>query len=132
MIPKRTLWNADLALDSEGGFMPKREQVTDCRANVLSSLGDDGLHYPVLDLDLTAYVVPSSTPGHVHLYIERGLTWDQYLDLLRAFRNAGLIEPGYYDACAERRQTFVRLPWVGKPGTPTSEAERLAQEACPF
>lgn len=83
-------------------------------ANLVSSLGDDGLHYPVLDLDFGAYVVPSSTPGHFHLYLERAMPWDTYAGLLVALAEAGVIERGYADACLARGMTFVRMPGVSK------------------
>lgn len=130
--PKRKLYRADMASVSEEGFKPKREEATTVDANVMSSLGDDGLHYPCIDFDFTAYTVPSSTPGNVHLYIERGLTWEKYEALLVALVDAGLLEPGYVSACVERKMTFVRLPWVAKEGTPTTEAELEEHESRAF
>lgn len=113
-IPKRLLYKADLASNSEGGFMPHRELVTNLDANVISSEAEDGRHYPVLDIDFPIYVIPSSTPGNFHLYIEKGLSWDQYSKLLIALADAGIIQEGYLGACLERRATYVRLPWVTK------------------
>lgn len=58
--------------------------------------------------------VPSSTPGHGHLYIDAILWWDEYEALLQAFAWAGLVEPGYVGASMRRRATHLRLPWVRK------------------
>jgi hypothetical protein len=80
---------------------------------------DQPLHNVVLDLDLSATLLPSSTPGHFHLFIERPMTWETYLNLIDAMVAAGLVEPGYRDASATRGHTAVRLPWI-KKGDPSS------------
>jgi hypothetical protein len=59
-------------------------------------------------------LVPSSTPGHFHLFIERGLTWHQYRRLLKALGRAGILEPDYVRASLQRRYSAVRVPWVKK------------------
>jgi hypothetical protein len=68
----------------------------------------------VLDLDLPAQLIPSSTPGHFHLYLDVELSHSTYMDLLTALAAAGIIERGYADASRERGYTAVRLPWVRK------------------
>lgn len=86
-------------------------------ANVASSLARDGSgsHYPVLDLDVPAVLVPSSTPGHSHLYIDHAVSDEAYWQLCDALAAAGILEPGYVSACRHRGYTSVRLPWVRKP-----------------
>jgi hypothetical protein len=91
-----------------------REPSTKAEANLLSSLCADGLHRPVLDIDIPAHFVPSSTPGHAHLYIDQGMTWERYEKLLRALDEAGVLEPGYVNAALTRKATFVRPEWVRK------------------
>lgn len=76
--------------------------------------GFKGLHRPVLDIDIPATIIPSSTPGHGHLYINRTLTWGQYEKLLTVLAEVGIIEQGYADASIDRKHTAVRLPWVKK------------------
>lgn len=84
-------------------------------ANVVSSLCSDGRHRPALDIDVPCRVVPSSTPGHVHLYFdETALTWEQYVRLLTALGDAGILEQGYVRASIERGQSVLRLPGVSK------------------
>ena len=98
------------------------DEVVDFRgdaadANVTTSkiLGKD-THKLVLDLDLPAALLPSSTRGHFHLYIDHEMTWKQYRKVLRALAGAGIIESGYLGASEQRGYTSVRLPWVRKPG----------------
>lgn len=115
MQPKRAYYKAEIGRgNSEDGITHDRHEVA-VEANVISSLADDGLHYPVLDIDFTAYTVPSTTPGHCHLYLDRGLSWEQYEKLLSALADAGIIEEGYAKASIYRQATFVRLPTVSKP-----------------
>lgn len=84
-------------------------------AQVVTSLNYDGLHEPVLDIDVPIAVVPSSTPGHCHLYLNvPPVTWDKYTVLLDALADCGIIEPGYADVSKRKGYTAVRVPWVGK------------------
>src|SRR4051794_35126863 len=62
------------------------EQVGEEVANIVaSSRLKNGHHSPVLDVDYMAALVPSSTPGHFHLYLN-GVTmpWWKYRVLLKA------------------------------------------------
>lgn len=74
------------------------------------------LHAPVIDIDFPIAVIPSSTPGHFHLYIEKQMTWPQYERILDALRGANVIEEGYYHASCNRKATYVRKPDVVKVG----------------
>jgi len=69
-------------------------------------------HRVMLDIDVPAVLVPSSTPGHHHLYIDVYVTWDKYVVLLDALADCGVVERGYVSASKERGFTAVRLPWV--------------------
>lgn len=73
-----------------------------------------GYHRPMLDLDFPAAVLPSSTEGHCHLYIDKALTWEQYEKLLDVMAEVGLLEEGYVRASKARKCTFLRLPWIRK------------------
>lgn len=85
-------------------------------ANVVTSLRDDGRHRVVLDIDHPAWLMPSTTPGHYHLYIDvpGGIERMEYAKLLDALVNANVIEPGYAGASIARGFTSVRLPWITK------------------
>lgn len=123
----RTYWKCatlDTALtDEQGGTFAARlteteryEAATPEEANLIGSrLGVSGLHAPVLDLDFPARLVPSTTEGHFHLYLDVAMTWRTYHDLLLALGRAGVLEPNYVAASLARRQTFVRKPGVVKP-----------------
>ena len=77
--------------------------------------GSPDMHKPVLDIDLPVKVVPSTTKGHHHhLYIDKAMTWEQYLKLLDVLADVGIIEEGYAGASEQRGFTAVRLPWVKK------------------
>lgn len=98
----------------------KNEPTDDLkRADVILSTvaGDysgERLHRPVLDVDLPVHVLPSSTPGHNHLYIDKEMTWSQYSKLLGVLADVGIIERGYARACESRKHSAVRLPWIKK------------------
>lgn len=72
------------------------------------------MHRPTIDIDVPAYVLPSSTLGHSHLYIEHEMTWDQYTELLDVMVKVGLVEEGYMKVSLRRKRTDLRLPWVPK------------------
>jgi hypothetical protein len=73
-----------------------------------------GWHTIVLDIDHPAALVPSTTEGHFHLYIDVPLQWDVYCRLMIAMSDAGVLEPGYVDASINRGASFLRLPGVKK------------------
>lgn len=139
-----SLWWADTKFDADGNRLideKARVQVDEWeKANLISSLCDDGMHKPVIDVDhMTSWcavahiidasrevngirvvaeqieIVPSSTPGHCHVYVNRPMRWFAYSRLLRELHKRGVIEPGYLEASLAREQTFVRRPGVYKP-----------------
>ena len=84
-------------------------------------------HLPVLDIDVPAMLVPSSTPGHHHLYVNIEIPWEKYERLLDMLVEVGWIEPNYAEVCKLREATFVRTPWTRKETLPEMEA-RLTTE----
>lgn len=99
---------------SAGSPVASAEDATVITSEVADTACFGGLHRPVLDIDMPVKVLPSSTPGHHHLLIDKEMTWQQYAYLLDALVAVGLIEPGYRDASVERGWSCVRLPWVRK------------------
>jgi hypothetical protein len=73
-----------------------------------------GWHTIVLDINHPAALVPSTTEGHFHFYIDVPLQWDVYCRLMAAMSDAGVLEPGYVDASINRGASFLRLPGVKK------------------
>lgn len=86
--------------------------VEECkRANLIGSLCEDGLHRPVLDLDINARLWSSSTEGHFHLLLDGvALSWEAYQELLAALAKAGVITEAYRKHSIERGMTFIRTP----------------------
>lgn len=75
-----------------------------------------GKHTIALDLDVPAVLIPSSTGGHSHLYIDIApADWSKIEPLLNALAEAGVIEHGYAAASINRRHTALRMPWIRKP-----------------
>lgn len=75
---------------------------------------DNALHLPVIDLDYPCELVPSSTPGHFHLYLNKSITWNKYKNLLIAMADAGIIERGFCNFSIQRKSSYVRKPGVKK------------------
>jgi hypothetical protein len=115
-------WNApDYVENEDFGEAGDPRKVTEeiDEAEALSSLvGVDSvgnrLHHIAVDVDVPAWLVPSSTPGHAHLYVPLKVTEGAYFDWLDASAEIGLLEPGYVSACKSRGMTSVRAPWVVK------------------
>lgn len=94
-------------------------------ANLFSSLIVDGPEYGrhtiALDLDVPARLIPSTTEGHSHLYIDVPVEWESVVDLLNLLADMGIVEPGYAAASIRRGYTSLRLPWIRK-GAPNDNA----------
>lgn len=91
-------------------------RVLGVKANCVGSKLADGsnLHAPTLDIDLPCRLVPSSTPGHFHLYIDKAMTWAQYVRLLNVMADVGILEPNYVAASIRDGATILRRPGVKK------------------
>lgn len=97
---------------------PLEAHALGCRAakeaNQVSSLTERGLHAPVVDLDVPAYLVPSSRPGHSHLYIDVEMSRKRWMILMLGFWLSGVVEFGYIAWSLRRGQNHVRVPWAKK------------------
>jgi hypothetical protein len=109
---KRLLWfqpGLDDPLTAHEFTSESRRPVKSERSsNLVSSLTDEGMHMPALDIDFPVTVKPSTTKGHYHLFIDKPMTWEQYMRLLEALTDAGIIEEGFYTASANRGASFLR------------------------
>lgn len=137
----RKLWKHDGLLNIDwrkAGPTPITEETTDYEsARLVSSETLDGKHMPVLDIDFEAHLVPSSTAGHFHLYLNKEMDWGTYAKLLLALYEAEIIQEGYYKMAIARGKTFVRCPGVyKKPGEGGSggddEDPKLLDSTDPF
>lgn len=77
--------------------------------------GPGSRHKVLIDIDMPVLAVPSTTPGHYHLYIDKMLTWPQYVRLLEVLGEVGIVEEGYVEASKRRGCTHLRVPWLAKP-----------------
>lgn len=71
-------------------------------------------HLPLLDLDYGATLVPSSTPGHFHLYLDQPVAWDKYVAVLDAMVDAGMLQEGFVRHSKRRGFTALRAPGTKK------------------
>ena len=118
MIERRTAFidpmrmnNDDYSEQTPIAFPEKNAPASE---NVVTSMIAEGMHAVTLDIDYPCAVVPSSTPGHFHLYIDKPLTEYEYDLLLGTLAEIGLIGRGYYEHSRVRGFTVVRMPWVNK------------------
>jgi hypothetical protein len=80
-----------------------------------SKLADgSGFHAPALDIDFPCLLIPSSTRGHFHLYIDKPIEWGKYVKLLWALVDAGILEYNYVAASVRDGATILRRPGVKK------------------
>ena len=71
-------------------------------------------HTPMFDIDVPAALVPSSTPGHHHLYIDVSLDQERYAKLVNVLEECGIIQPGIKLGFEKRGGTTLRYPWIRK------------------
>lgn len=123
MMERTTRWvdPARMATDDYTEQTPFCEPDGEHPANVITSELPNGKHAITLDIDLPCAVVPSSTPGHYHLLIDKELESGAYDYLLGVLCELGIIGRGYYEHSRVRGFTTVRMPWVNK--TPIIVAE---------
>lgn len=112
-------WGNDDSDDKASNRPSDREEASSLNeANVITSLRTDELsfdqHALVIDIDHPSWLIPSTTPGHYHLYVDVSIESHTYWKLLDALAKAGVIESGYAGASKDRGFTSVRLPWVEK------------------
>lgn len=83
-------------------------------ANIITSRTFDDMHVIQLDLDIEHYYVPSTTPGHGHLFINKELSWAKYANLLNVLADLEIIQNGYRDCSLKRGYSALRVPGLDK------------------
>lgn len=122
---RRTLWYGKALNGRKPGSFTRsllsyrqaedRVQVADLAdANLVSSRTTSGWHRPILDLDFPHRYVPSTTPGHGHLYLDIEVPRWRWILLMLACRIAGVCEHGYVVWSLRRGANFVRVEGVDK------------------
>lgn len=98
-----------------GSYGHKTETLTpDSNGELISSITDNGMHMPVLDLDIPHLYLQSSTAGHGHLYLDVPMTKRQYKKFLKMLYKRGIIEHGYYKQFKQNKMNTVRIPGLKK------------------
>lgn len=85
--------------------------------NVYTSLIVDKFdkHFILLDLDaIPVALVPSSTPGHNHLYIWHEVTTEQLNKLVNVLNEIGILQDGIVRGWMERGKLYLRKPGIMK------------------
>lgn len=111
------LLSYDQAFDSRPAESVKERDATVDEANIITSIDGESFgmyHRPVIDIDFESALVPSSTPGHYHLYIDKLIPSQDYFDLLDALAKVELVQPAVAKYARERGYSAVRLPWISK------------------
>lgn len=98
------------AVDNKHNYVTKLSE-----ANLISSqIGTSSKHRVILDLDFPAALVPSSTPGHSHLYLDKQLTEGEMEKLIHVLHEVGIIAQGNLNQWSRFKALFLRLPWIKK------------------
>jgi hypothetical protein len=114
-MPGQVLHNVESfgSYDAEGRDRYVTTNLDEAHVTTSMVAGSE-MHRVVLDIDMAAVLLESSTPGHHHLYIDHSMTWEDYERLLEVMADVGLLEVGYVGASKARKHTAVRLPWIRK------------------
>jgi hypothetical protein len=86
-------------------------------ANLISSKTRSDTQRPIIDLDFPHTYVPSNTPGHAHLYLNKEISQWRWFILMVGLYIGGVVDKGGFWWTLRRRSNFVRLPGVLKDDT---------------
>lgn len=75
---------------------------------ILSKDRDTKQHLPIIDLDYSHRYIPSSTPGHGHLYLNRPISRWRWYALMIGLRIGRVIEPGNFWWSLRRGENCTR------------------------
>jgi hypothetical protein len=107
------------------------EAVSSCTRATVDRPAGERHHALLIDVDCPAWLIPSSTGGHGHLYVDLDIPDAALWRFLDAAAGIGLVEEGYVNACRERGMTSLRAPWIVKgeePSTLRRQAELDAEQ----
>jgi hypothetical protein len=127
-LPTRLAFHSEAVDDISKWPSPCIPEPDYKKANLIGSLCSDGHHMPALDIDLPCELVPSTTKGHFHLYIDKPMTYTAYKKLVEAFIEAGIVEPNILKYMEANGMTTLRPANVKKPKRAKSSGETLTDE----
>lgn len=108
---------ANLASDSKQLKGGKHQFDYDHEPNLVTSRLPLGGHRPVFDLDFACRLLPSSTPGKFHLYMDGIVLDDAELgELLKVMTKVGIVQEGWSRWHEVDGACCLRLPGVTKEG----------------
>jgi len=70
----------------------------------------DGGLTSILEVEFPIQLIPSTTSRHYHLYLDRKISWEQYVMVLEVAQGADIINRGFYEMSIKNRQSMVLLP----------------------
>lgn len=119
--PQLAATAAALADTHRGGFetlLSQAAQLAGLRTDRLRPFERTG--GSLLGVSALAWLLPSTTPGHHHLYVDLPVRWRVYQRGLRAGVDVGLLEVGYVNASVARCATELRRPGRTKADDPAT------------
>lgn len=93
-------------------------------ANLISSLGHDGKHKIMLDLDQNHWYTESSNVGHGHLVIDTSLEPWQMKEIIEVLVKHGVLQQGIEKQWDDRGCLTLRMPGMKK----TNEEDNMSFE----
>lgn len=111
---KRLTFYSEAVDDISKWPSPVEPEPNSNKANLVGSLCADGSHMPALDIDLPCELIPSTTKGHFHLYIDKPMSFMVYKKLVQAFIDAGIVEPNIMKYMELNGMTTLRPSHVKK------------------
>lgn len=94
----------------EANLRSSEVEIVGWKNTLLFNREPETLHAPALDIDgIHCEVVPSSTKGNYHLYIDKPMSWENYKKLLKVLVEVGILEEDYYKASIADGKTFLRV-----------------------
>lgn len=119
---ERQRWQADLLAFKDEPLIAAlalydmgADRWPDPAGNLVSShIVGSKKHAPVLDIDVPVRLVPSTSPGHTHLYVDIPMPRWRMMFMLFGLYCAGVLEMGNFWWSFRRGATFVRTQDVQK------------------
>lgn len=95
---------------NESGWLPNSNESDYSKANLVTSRTMTLLHLPVIDIDLPCKLEPSTSDNCYHLYINKEVKWEDYIEMLQAMAKCGIVQQGWVNATVHRGYSAVRKP----------------------
>lgn len=96
--------------DGYGTYVYDYYDPAEVGALLSSEIEGSKLHLPVLDVDDTSVVVPSTTPGHFHILAPKPLSWRKYKKLLYLCAEAGIVDREWSSKAIRAKKGRVHQP----------------------